>query len=312
MKIERYQRGMGDAWNGFVARSKNGTFLFDRGYMDYHADRFEDHSLVVRDGSGGIVALLPANRSGARLASHAGLTYGGFVVDERMGAAAMLEVFDALRRYLGGEAIEALAYKTVPSIYHAYPAEEDRYALFRAGATLYRRDVLAVLCPGHRPAYQERRVRMMKRAAKAQVAVESGSRFAHFWPILEANLQRVHGTRPVHSLAEIEMLAARFPDNIRLHLAVEGGEPIAGVVIYDTKRVAHVQYIASSERAREVGALDRLFAALIEEVYAGHAWFDFGISNEDDGRVLNVGLVEQKEGFGARAMAHDFYEVRPA
>ena len=40
---------------------------------------------------------------------------------------------------------------------------------------------------------------------------------------------------------------------------------------------------------------------LIEDVFSAKRWFDFGISTEDDGRILNQGLIEQKEGFGARA-----------
>lgn len=38
-------------------------------------------------------------------------------------------------------------------------------------------------------------------------------------------------------------------------------------------------------------------------------YFDFGISNENNGRFLNRGLIAQKEGFGARTIVHDFYEL---
>lgn len=59
--IIRYAPALADEWNGFVARSKNGTFLFDRRYMDYHSDRFEDYSLMFyREGR--LYALMPANR----------------------------------------------------------------------------------------------------------------------------------------------------------------------------------------------------------------------------------------------------------
>ena len=42
---------------------------------------------------------------------------------------------------------------------------------------------------------------------------------------------------------------------------------LAGVIIYESAAVAHAQYIASSERA-ELGALDRLFLYLLNEVFA--------------------------------------------
>ena len=59
---------------------------------------------------------------------------------------------------------------------------------------------------------------------------------------------------------------------------------------------------------RNVGALDFIIDKLINEVYSNKKYFDFGISNEDGGRFLNTGLIAQKEGFGARAVVHDFYE----
>jgi hypothetical protein len=70
-----------------------------------------------------------------------------------------------------------------------------------------------------------------------------------------------------------------------------------------------VQYICASEKGKEVGALDLLFAELLDDVYRSVPCFDFGISTEDDGRYLNTGLIEQKEGFGARAIMHDFYAI---
>ena len=41
--IIRYTADRELEWNDFVGQSKNATFLFYRGYMDYHADRFADY-----------------------------------------------------------------------------------------------------------------------------------------------------------------------------------------------------------------------------------------------------------------------------
>ncbi|MBQ6659691.1 MAG: GNAT family N-acetyltransferase, partial [Prevotella sp.] len=60
-EIKRYNQEYADEWNQFVAQSKNGTFLFDRCYMDYHQDRFEDYSLMFYLDNK-LYALLPANR----------------------------------------------------------------------------------------------------------------------------------------------------------------------------------------------------------------------------------------------------------
>jgi hypothetical protein len=158
--------------------------------------------------------------------------------------------------------------------------------------------------------FQERRRRKIKLAEHSALRVERSQNFEGFWGILEDNLQAAHRTKPVHSLEEIRVLHSRFPQAIRLHVCLEDDSILAGVVIYDTPMVAHAQYIASTARGRQVGALDLLISHLVENEYSHRTYFDLGISNENEGNVLNVGLVEQKEGFGARAISHQFFEMQ--
>jgi hypothetical protein len=145
LHVERYTADHEEEWNDFVRRSKNGTFLFDRGYMEYHRDRFEDRSLVIRDHRDRLIALLPASRRESALVSHGGLTYGGFVSGAQMTTTRMLDVLDACLHRLRDDGIDRLVYKCVPHIYHSLPAEEDTYALFVRGARLVRRDVASAI-----------------------------------------------------------------------------------------------------------------------------------------------------------------------
>lgn len=308
--ISPYTPACQEAWDRFVAAARNAVFLFYRGYMDYHADRFVDHSLLFyRDGR--LAALLPASLhdAGRTVVSHGGLTFGGVLSGPDMKAAPMLELFGGLCRYLRERGVARLLYKAVPHIYHDAPAEEDSYALFRAGARLYRRDVTTTVALGRRLPFQERRRRGIKKARAAGVVVRQAPDLAAFWPVLEENLRQRRGVRPVHSLAEMQLLRGRFPDNIKLFAAYRGDALLAGVVVYEHRRVAHAQYISAGEEGKRLGALDLVFDHLISEHYRGHDYFDFGISTEGQGQVLNVGLAEQKEGFGGRALVHDFYEL---
>jgi hypothetical protein len=309
LKVVTYQDDFASKWDDFVRTSKNGTFLHERGYMDYHRDRFPDRSFIVTDDAGGSLALFPATSRGRVLSSHAGLTYGGFITTDRMTTPVMLDCFAAVCDVARAAGFDAIAYKTVPFIYHRLPAEEDRYALFRLGAQLHRRDVLSVIERGNRAPVQERRRRGVRRAANAGVVVEEMTDFAPFWAVLEATLGERHGTKPAHTLAEMNLLASRFPGNVRLHVARLDAEVQAGIVMYVSPQVAHAQYIAATPAGRASGALDLLIEHLVTTVYHDTHWFDFGISNEDDGRLLNIGLVEQKEGFGARALVHDHYTL---
>ena len=308
LTITRYSPSDRDEWDRFLATARAGLFLFARDYMDYHADRFVDHSLLCHQ-EGRLVALLPASLHEDTLISHGGLTFGGLVSDASMSTSLMMTIFAHLNRYLCDRGISRLLYKAVPHIYHEVPAEEDLYALFRSGARLYRRDVTFTIALARRLPFQERRRRGIKKARAADVVVRQDADLEAFWPILEGNLTSRHGVRPVHSLAEICLLRQRFPDNIKLFAAYRGSALLAGVLVYEHRRVVHAQYISSSEEGKRLGALDLVFDHLISEHYRQHDYFDFGISTEEQGKVLNVGLSEQKEGFGGRSVVHDFYEL---
>jgi hypothetical protein len=308
LSVRPYDRRNAAMWNSFVAASKNGTFLFDRSYLDYHADRFADHSLVIRHGSD-VVALLPAHRDADTVHSHNGLTYGGFIVSDSMTTPAMLEVFNASCAFLRSEGVTNFTYKTIPHIYHRQPAEEDRYALFRADAVLYRRDLLSTIDMDRRLPIQARRRRGAAKADRAGVQIAESTEWVPYWALLTAHLEQRYAVKPVHNVEEILRLHGHFPRNIRLFTAIHSDSLLGGIVIYETDTVAHLQYAAASADGLALGCLDRLFLYLLDVVFADKRWFDFGNSTERQGRHLNSGLIIQKEGFGGRAVAHDFYRI---
>lgn len=309
MRVERYEESGKEAWDTFVSQSKNGTFLFRRNYMDYHRDRFEDHSLVLRSDGGSIEAVLPANARDDSLISHGGLTYGGFVTNEQTKLPKMLEVFEEALLYLKERSFCRLIYKTVPRIYHRSAAEEDLYALFLCNARLTRRGALTVVDAAHPLPIQERRRRGARKARKNDVVVRQSEDFETYWAILSERLLDAYGTRPTHTVEEIKLLHSLFPNNIKLFAAFREESMLAGVVIYESDNVAHSQYIAANERSRDLGALDLIFEEFLRTHYSTKKYFDFGTSDEQDGRILNRGLIDQKEGYGARMVAHDHYEI---
>lgn len=306
--LEPYTPGDRDAWDAFVSGAKNGHFLFLRDYMEYHADRFVDASAIVRR-RGRIEAVIPANVEEDALVSHGGLTFGGIVTDESMRTPRMLEVVDALIGYARTLGLGRVVYKSLPHIYHRLPAEEDLYALTRAGARLVRRDVSSAIRVGERPRVSKGRRHASRLAAAADVVVEETDDYETFMDIETSLLRTKYGVEPVHTAAELRLLAGRFPFNIRLFGAFHDGAMVGGVLVYDSGLVAHAQYISATELGKEVGALDAVIEWLLGEAFAGRRYFDFGISTEQSGRHLNVSLIENKEGFGGRAIVHDFYEL---
>lgn len=307
-----YTSSMKNTWDTFVTQSKNGTFLFLRNYMDYHADRFTDCSLMFYK-RGELIAVLPANHVAEerKVYSHGGLTYGGLILSERISVSDTMQVMTCAKQWmrltLGAK---EWIYKPVPHIYHRAPAEEDLYALFRQEATLVARGVSATITNDNVLPMQELRRRGAKKANTNNVTYEESDALQEFWNILEEVLAGRHGCKPVHTVEEMKRLMAAFPDNIRLFVAKADGRVVAGTLIYETEQVAHAQYIATFDEGRVIGALDGLFCHLITKVFAEKKHFDFGISTEQGGRYLNEGLAFQKEGFGARAVVYDAYKLK--
>lgn len=311
-EIVRYTPELKAQWDSFVRKSRNGTFLFLRDYMDYHRQRFTDFSLLIFHKQS-LVALLPLNKEAdGSVASHSGLTYGGLITDKKGRAERVMKLFECLNTWLRDAGITHVVYRPVPWIYHQIPAEEDLYALFNVcNARLTAREISSTIAQENKLAFSQSRKDCLRKADKAGVKVTATNDFAAFWDILSSNLQQRYAVNPVHSLAEIMALASLFPHEIRLYAAYLDNEMVAGTVVYVMPRVVHVQYISASAKGKAVGALDILFRYLIDEVYVDKPYFDFGKSTEDRGRRLNEQLIFQKEGFGGRGVCYDTYEWTP-
>ncbi len=306
-EIKRYTPAAADEWNSFVERSKNGTFLLDRHYMDYHSKRFTDHSLMFyRDGE--LFALLPANAEGDTLFSHHGLTYGGLVMSQQCTAAKVQQLFRELNEHLAEHHFAHVVYKTIPHIYHRTPAEEDWYSLFSVcRAQLIDRSISSTIDLSQPLKWHRDRRYGVNKAFANGVSVSQSDDWEAFWQVLSGNLLRKYGAKPVHTLQEIQLLHSRFPHQILLFTATKDGVVLGGTVIYVTPTVIHAQYISASEEGKRLRVVDALFDYLINNHPWSSRYFDLGTSNGTDGHILVEPLVYQKEGFGGRAVCYDHY-----
>ena len=308
--VTTYSAQNNTLWNNFIAKAKNATFLFNRDFMDYHKVRFTDHSLLVFKAEK-LVAVLPANKTEDTLHSHQGLSYGGLITASDLKLKDTLEVFNSILKFLEGESISTLKLKVLPSIYATTPNDETLYLLFLLKAKLERRDVLSVIDYRFLPkSISDNRKRGLKRAKEQDLIIKEDTNFKSFWNnVLCPNLKVTHNAKPTHTLDEVLTLKTNFPNNIRQFNVYKNEEIVAGATIFETKTVAHAQYISAKENRQELGSLDALFHYLVNEVFKDKQYFDFGISNENQGLNINEGLLYWKESFGARSVAHDFYSI---
>ncbi|VAV85146.1 FIG00938448: hypothetical protein, partial [hydrothermal vent metagenome] len=262
--------------------------MFYRDFVEYHQDRFEDYSLLVyKDKT--LIAVVPANKVEHTVYSHQGLTYGGLVLSDDIAFNDVLKSYQSILEFLNSKNIVTFEIKLLPKIYHTLPSDEIDYVLFKTKATLIRSDITSVIDVKYKLEIQSsNRKRGLKKAKIQNLVVTEVSNFQDFWKdILTPNLRATHQVIPVHSLEEITQLKTRFPNNIRQFNVYKDDKIVAGATIFETKHVAHVQYISANNERQELGSLDLLFDVLINDIFKTKKYFDFGISNENQGQNIN-------------------------
>lgn len=297
------------SWDAWVTSCKTPLFFFKRDFLEYHADRFQDCSLLFYDDHD-LLAVFPATKSAQVLDSHGGLTYGGLLVSEKTRTTEVQAIFQSLANWAYHAGFEKIRYKAIPYIFYNHASQEDLYCLTTLlNAKLIRRDLSSVIHLNQPLRLSKGKKWLVARAKKYGLRVSDSVDWNHFHALLSTVLER-HGAIPVHSANELSYLYALFPQNIVLKVVENNGELLAATLLFKFQTTLHTQYLVTSEKGKTLGALDFLIASCLEEALeAGFLYFSFGISTEMQGLFINRGLMAQKENFGARGMVLDFYEV---
>lgn len=309
MEIRLYTPDLKEEWDNFVGKSKNGTFLLRRDFIEYHGTRFDDYSLMFFE-EDTLIGLMAGHLKDKVFYTHQGLTYGGLIMSDSTTMVNVLKIFDYLTITFRHQGIKKIIYKTIPHIYHRIPAEEDLYALFRHKALLTERNISSSILLSHKLKYSNSRRNGLKKAEKNDLRIEKSSDLCSFWAILSENLKTRYNKLPVHSLEEITYLKEKFPNEIQLYAVIDSNnEMLGGCLVFETETVIHAQYTAATEVGRSIGAIDLVIDHIIKTADIDKTYFDYGTSTENNGLYLNENLIYQKEGFGARGTVYDIYTI---
>lgn len=298
-----------EKWNAFVKQADNSTFLFERGFMDYHSDRFTDCSLLLLE-ENNLVAVFPANKKDSNVYSHQGLTYGGLILQERKNVKKLIEYFHTVFAFYEEQGITEIIYKPVPGYLSKTINDLEHFVMNAISAVVTKVDTAFTIDFRNELKFQERRRRSVKKGEKAGTEIRLDNDFSAYWNgILVPNLRDKFGTKPVHNLDEIQLLHSRFPENMKQANAYVNNEIVAGVTLFEFNNCVHCQYISSNDFGRESGAIDLLFNNLINSYQQKNTFFSLGTAN-NDGNDINIGLCEWKEGWGAKIHAHFHYRFK--
>src|SRR6056300_617161 len=139
IRVEQFDESFSEIWDNFVSKSKNGTFMLTRKFINYHGDKFEDASLLIFKNDK-LLAVFPANKTQEKIYSHQGLSYGGLVFKPYVKLHDALAVFHAVLVHYHEKGAQELFTKQIPSLHHKTPSEEMLYAFFVTNSEIYRRD----------------------------------------------------------------------------------------------------------------------------------------------------------------------------
>ncbi len=312
-KVKRFNSSLHvNDWNVFIKSAKSATFLFDRNFMDYHSDRFDDHSLIIYDEKEDILACFPANQVNENeIISHQGLTYGGIAIRESEKLQVHIRVFYSILRYYHTIGFSIIRIKIIPRFYNNYQTDEIDYCMFIFKAKLYRRDTSICIDRSLKINFSKNILRDASNAEKDAIFIKEEEDFSDFWSqALIPNLSVRYGVKPVHSLDDIVLLKSRFKEEIKLFSVYSNQKKLlAGTILFISNNVVHCQYIAATDDGRKTNALTYLFVCLTKDYFKDRRYFDFGIVNENQGRVLNQGMLLWKQRLGGSPFSQDFYEI---
>ncbi len=306
-QIIRYREDLKNQWDDFIANSGNGTFLHRRDYMDYHADRFKDFSLMIFKNNS-LISTLPAHREGTQLIAHNGLTYSDFIFDKKVRIAPQIDLINASFDFLLNQGFTDFFVKTIPSFFHNQPNASSLYLYHRMLGHLSEIKPFFVL---HTDNYQlnKGRKKNLKRIQKQNLSISDDLKYLDdYWQIVNKNLRLTHRTRPVHTLEEIQLLAQRFPEQIKLLTIFNQTGMLGGALLFIINKVIHFQYINADPNA-DKSAIDLLIIHIIERYKKDFGLISFGSSSAGE-QGLNSGLTYWKESFGCKVLNQYFYKIK--
>ncbi len=297
-------------WDDFIQRSSNGTFLHQRSYMDYHAERFNDFSLMIFEGLK-LRAVLPAHRIGNEIFAHKGLTYSDFIFQKKLKTAAKIEIVRQALAFLFQNDLNSLYINSIPFVFQPLTDESCTYIYHKAGGELQEIKPFWISDRRFGLKINHNRQKNYKKLLSYGFKIEEDPQhIAEFWPIVVQNLKLRYNSQPTHSMDEIKLLINRFPKHIRLFTIRQKSEILAGALVYFINHTAHFQYIHALNSPESRQAVEFLTYELVQK-FKNYAYVSFGSSSVGDNNI-NENLVYWKESFGCHIINQLSFRLNPA
>ncbi|GAA4022991.1 hypothetical protein GCM10022386_02430 [Flavobacterium cheonhonense] len=307
--VKRYCSDDFALWNDFISQATNATFLFDRNFMEYHADRFQDFSLLVFE-EDILQAVVPANCKDNQIFSHQGLTYGGFVFRNEFPIGQIETVLSETFSFLQSQGFVKCEIKAMLPFYAPDFHAEIQQVLSDKQAKITAQKMNLAIDFRTEYSISKSKLKHYRRLQSEGLVVKKEADCTIFWQeVLEPLLLEKYQTKPLHSLAEINSLQSKFPNHIEQYNLYRDGKILAGITLFKTATVIKSQYGATTENGKKFRALDYLFLYLIDSFKADYDYFDMGTVDDNSELGYNEGLLNQKKELGCSVYSQNIFQI---
>lgn len=322
--IQKYQEKEYEAWDKFVLEeSVNGTFLQTRKFLNYHPkDRFRDDSLLFFDKKGHLIATCPACKEMEKekkvFYSHKGSTYGGLLIGKKYyNVESVIAIIEQLDIYLKNNKYDKVYLKITPDIFSKKRSDLIQFALeymnYQSYGELnlyvpfneYKADILSNFSQGKRT--------NIHNCEKAGIRIQqlySQNEISIFYQILSETLAK-YNISPIHSIEELYDFAnVRLRDECEFYGAYIEDEMIAGsmMFIFEPNKSAHAQYLCAKKGFERLSPMSYMYYSMLKIMKErGIEKVSWGITTENCGRYLNMGLAKSKEAYGSSYLVNRTY-----
>jgi len=303
-QIELYSEKYFHKWENFIKNSRNGTIFHSRSFLSYHPkDKFRDFSLLfLKDGN--IFSVLPGclieDNNHKIFASHQGSTYGGFIIPYRFGIRDCLRLVEDFIEFIKKKGIDYIWMRYPEYIFEKEPSQEIKFAMNYFG---FKIEYMELSTCYDLSLYNEN-IPIIRQARKSYekgiYCVFNDGNFKEFYRNLYKNLNEKYHREPTHTLEEILKLKKLLKDYLILISAYYNQIFIGGLLIFiANEKTAHIFYSTTKKNFKKgIFPNDALIDIAIREFKRrGFRFLNYGISTENNGKIINFNLIRFKEKF---------------
>ncbi|MBK9735173.1 MAG: hypothetical protein IPO92_09490 [Saprospiraceae bacterium] len=301
MNVVRYHSELKDDWDKFVRNSNTPLFIFERTFIEYHGDRYLDHSLLVYK-NGLLVAVQPACEIDFQLISHRGLPFSDVITKLRKEWFDIDDIINAILNYCRIKNIKKIEITLCPNMYKNVSSEETTYFL-RKNDFVFCNQKLSAIISLKDIVESKLNLKVSKVFFQKSEIVFNSNDFESFNNMISNNLNQKYQSKPVHSLNELVYLKEKFSDQIDLVLAKSNNVIVGAVLLFKLGQVIKCQYLTSTVN----NASDFMISQIILKYRKDYFYFDLGTSNSIGENEINLKNLAFKCKLGGKAMCIDKY-----